>query len=65
MREGIAEYVTPEEQENCYIAESISVLREHRHDVTTQFSHCDVEQAIFGLAAHVSPFGNHTYQPPV
>jgi DNA-directed RNA polymerase beta subunit len=60
VREGVAEYVTPEEQENCYIAESISELREHRHDVTTQFSHCDVEQAIFGLAAHVSPFGNHT-----
>jgi len=60
VREGIAEYITPEEQENCLLAESIGNLRRDRHDVTMQYSHCDIEQAIFGLAAHVSPFGNHT-----
>jgi DNA-directed RNA polymerase beta subunit len=60
VRDGVAEYVTPEEQENCLLAESIDTLRRDRHDVTMQYSHCDVEQAIFGLAAHVSPFGNHT-----
>lgn len=60
VREGVAEYITPEEQENCLVAESIAVLREHRHDVACQYSHCDVEQAIFGLAAHISPFANHT-----
>ena len=60
ISEGIAEYITPEEQENCLLAESIDNLRRDRHDVTMQYSHCDIEQAIFGLAAHVSPFGNHT-----
>lgn len=60
VREGVAEYITPEEQENCLLAESIGNLRRDRHDVTMQYSHCDIEQAIFGLAAHVSPFGNHT-----
>lgn len=60
VREGIAEYITPEEQENCLIAESIVTLQQARHDVTRQYTHCDVEQAIFGLAAHVSPYGNHT-----
>jgi DNA-directed RNA polymerase beta subunit len=60
VREGIVEYITPEEQENCLIAPSIAELRAHRHDVTLQYSHCDVEQAIFGLAAHVSPYGDHT-----
>jgi DNA-directed RNA polymerase beta subunit len=60
VTEGVAEYITPEEQGNCLIAESIDVLREHMHDVTAQYSHCDVEQAIFGLAAHVSPYGDHT-----
>jgi DNA-directed RNA polymerase beta subunit len=60
VREGVAEYITPEEQENCLIAESIVQLAAHRHDVACRYSHCDVEQAIFGLAAHVSPFGNHT-----
>ena len=60
VRAGIAEYITPEEQENCLLARSVAALRQERHNVTMQFSHCDVEQAIFGLAAHVSPFGNHT-----
>ncbi len=60
VREGIAEYITPEEQENCLIAESIDTLREHQHNVAMRFTHCDVEQAIFGITALVSPFGNHT-----
>ncbi len=60
IRAGVAEYLTPEEQENCLIAESIEVLRAARHDVTRQFSHVDAEQALMGLAALLSPFGNHT-----
>lgn len=60
IAEGIAEYITPEEQENCLIARSIEALFECRHDITAQYSHCDIEQTIFGLAAHMSPFGNHT-----
>jgi len=60
VKEGVAEYITPEEQENCFIAESIEMLFQNSDNVTKQFTHCDVEQAIFGLAAHVSPFGNHT-----
>jgi len=60
IRTGIAEYVSPEEQENCLLAESINILRRDRHEVTMQYSHCDIEQTIFGLAAHVAPFGNHT-----
>lgn len=60
IREGIAEYITPEEQENCLIAESIVALHHNRNNITMQYSHCDIEQSIFGLAAHVSPFGNHT-----
>lgn len=60
LRDGVIEYITPEEQENCLIAESVVVLQAARGDVTRQFTHCDVEQAIFGLAAHVSPYGHHT-----
>jgi DNA-directed RNA polymerase beta subunit len=60
IADGIAERITPEEQENCLIAESIDVLRENRHNVAARFTHCEVEQAVFGLAALVSPYGNHT-----
>jgi ribosomal protein L37AE/L43A len=58
--EGIAEWITPEEAENCLVAPSLDALRAAAHDVTTRYTHCDVEQAIFGLTALVSPFGNHT-----
>ena len=44
-------HITPEEQENCLIAESIADLAANRHDVATRYTHCDVEQVIFGLAA--------------
>jgi len=60
VAEGLAEYITPEEQENCLVARSIDELFASKNDVTKQYSHCDIEQTIFGLAALVSPFANHT-----
>jgi DNA-directed RNA polymerase beta subunit len=53
--EGIVEWITPEEAENCLIAPSLDALRAARGDVTLRYTHCDVEQAIFGLTALVSP----------
>jgi len=58
--EGVVEWVTPEEAENCLIAESLEYLRRHAGDVTMRYTHCDVPQAILGLAALVSPLGEHT-----
>jgi len=60
INDGIVEYITPEEQENCLLAQSIVDVAANRHNVAMQYSHCDVEQAVLGLAAHVSPYGNHT-----
>ena len=60
LEEGIVEFITPEEQESCYIAPSVEVLRASRRDVTRRWTHVDVEQAIFGLASLISPHGNHT-----
>lgn len=57
---GIMEYISPEEQENCFIAESIDKLFEDKNNVIRQYTHCDIEQAIFGIAALMSPYGNHT-----
>jgi len=58
--QGVLEWITPEEAENCLVAASLDALRAAAGDVTTRYTHCDVEQAIFGLTALVSPFGNHT-----
>lgn len=60
VNEGIAEFITAEEQENCYIAASIVDLRRDRHEPLRQYTHCDVEQAIYGLAAHQSPYAGLT-----
>ena len=60
IEEGAVEYITPEEQENCLLAQSIDVLRANRNNVTRRYTHCDIEQALMGLAAHMSPYGNHT-----
>lgn len=57
---GVLEWVTPQEAENCLLAPSLDVLRRDRHDPAARYTHCDVEQAIFGLSALVSPLGNHT-----
>ncbi len=56
----IVEYITAEEQENCYIAHSINELYENETNFTKPFTHCDIEQAIFGIAALLTPFGDHT-----
>jgi DNA-directed RNA polymerase II subunit RPB2 len=60
LEEGIVEYIAPEEQENCLIAESIDELFKNKGNVTMRYTHCDIEQAILGLAALMSPYGNHT-----
>ena len=60
IRDAVAEFVTPEEQENCLIAESIDVLAAHADDFTMRYTHVEVEQAIFGLVSMLSPFAEHT-----
>lgn len=60
VEEGIVEYIAPEEHENCLISESIIELFKNKNNVVIQYSHCDIEQSILGLAALISPYGNHT-----
>ena len=60
VRWGIAEYVTPEEQESCLIAESLEALRAAARDPARRYTHVEVAQALFGIAALVSPFLDRT-----
>lgn len=60
LAEGVCEYITPEEMENCFLAKSVAYLYENRHNPLRPFTHCDVPQAIAGLVALVSPDANHT-----
>lgn len=58
---GIIEYVAADESENMYIASSIDELRRRRHDLCSRFTHCDIEQAIYGIVTLASPLTNHSY----
>jgi DNA-directed RNA polymerase II subunit RPB2 len=56
----IIEYISPEEQENTFIAQNIDVLREHVNDITHMFTHCDIDQAIMGIVTLACPLANHS-----
>lgn len=60
VREGVCEYITPEEMENCIVAMDYPTLQAAAHDVTQPFTHCDTPQAILGLVSLISPYANHT-----
>jgi len=57
---GIMEMVTPEEQENCLICPAIDILRENRVNSVIRYTHCEIEQALFGQSALMVPLANHT-----
>ncbi len=53
------EYISPEEQENCLIAPNLRVLEEAKHNAKIPYTHVDIEQAILGITAMATPFGQH------
>lgn len=57
---GVIEYISPDEQENCLLSMNLEVLHNHRNDPLNEYTHCDIEQAIFGLVSMASPLANHS-----
>ena len=58
--EHIIEYISSEEQENCYLAFNIDEFHNNQDNVLKQYTHIDIEEAMFGITALTSPFLNHT-----
>lgn len=58
VKNGIAEYVSAEE--NILAAPSIDNVRKSQHDITIQYTHCDIPTAGLGLIAMLSPYANFT-----
>lgn len=56
----IIEYISPEEQESTYIAANIDTLRANQNNELTQFTHMDVDQAVFGVVSLAAPLANHS-----
>jgi len=59
-KQRVIEYVSPEESENLLIAQSFDVLKSKLNDFTMQYTHCDIEQMVFGLVELSAPNTNHT-----
>ncbi len=58
-REGIVEYISPEEHENTYIAFEFDRFRHHMNDPLHRYTHVDIPQGNMGLVALTSVFANH------
>ena len=59
-QERVIEYIAPEEQENAYLAINIGMLRKNQADIRYRYTHCDIDQAIFGIISLASPMANHS-----
>ncbi len=59
LDQGIVEYISPEEQQNCLISKDIETFMLHQDDEFMQFTHLDIPQAIIGIPGLTSPYTNH------
>lgn len=59
--QGMIDYITPDEADNCLIAPDYETLMHFKGDPTMQYTHCEIPAAIFGVTALISPAGHHTF----
>jgi DNA-directed RNA polymerase II subunit RPB2 len=59
LKEQKIEYITPEEQECCYICPNFEQLKRDQNNEFKEYTHCDIPQSILGITALTAPFGNH------
>lgn len=59
IRNRVVEYVSPEEQENCFVCPSFNQLRERKDDELNEYTHCDIPEALMGITALTCPYGDH------
>ena len=62
---NLIEYITAEEQENCYLCPSFEQLKDHKNDELHEYTHCDIPQTMIGLTALTSPFAQHNQTPRI
>jgi DNA-directed RNA polymerase II subunit RPB2 len=55
---GVIEYMTPQEQVRMDVAADVLHLKKHETDPLRQFTHCDVPEALMGIAALTGPLAN-------
>lgn len=65
IKNNIVEYITSEEQENCYICPFFDQLRDDKDNELNEYTHCDIPQALLGITALTCPFANHNQSPRI
>lgn len=65
VSEKKVEFITPDEQQNCYLCPSYADLVQSKNDELNEYTHCDIPQALLGITALTAPFGNHNQAPRV
>ena len=53
---GVIEYISSEEQENCFLAYNIDKFNIDINDIKKQYTHVEVEETMFGCTALTAPF---------
>ncbi len=65
LREQKVEFITPEEQEICYVCPYFDQLARDKNNELVEYTHLDIPQSILGLTALTAPCGNHNQAPRV
>jgi DNA-directed RNA polymerase beta subunit len=65
LENNIIEYITAEEQENCYICPFYDQLKDDKNNELKEYTHCDIPQSILGFTGLTGPFANHNNAPRI
>ena len=65
LENNIIEYITAEEQENCYICPFYDQLKLDKNNELKEYTHCDIPQSILGITGLTGPFANHNNAPRI
>lgn len=65
LKEQKIEFITPEEQEICYVCPNFDTLKANQSDECIEYTHLDIPQSLLGITALTAPFGNHNQAPRV
>lgn len=63
IKNGVMEYLAPEEKENNLIAVDISKLKEHEFNDLVKFQYCNIPEGLLSITVLNSPFGQ--CNPPI
>ena len=58
--ERVIEYISPEEQENTFIAPNFHEFKKSANDIKHMYTHCDTSQSMFGIVTLAAPLANHS-----